>query len=143
MLSHGDYMSFKAMLNDFDFSHLTDFSAATHVRNSHELGIFFTFFVLLQFWNIFNARYFRTGRSLIEDLIDMVKHPSSISRHYSTGFVSIIFVILIGQIMITNVFGEMFGVEALSFKDWLFLFVTTSPVLLIGDTLRLLKNKIS
>ena len=89
MLSHGDYMSFKAMLNDFDFSHLTDFSAATHVRNSHELGIFFTFFVLLQFWNIFNARYFRTGRSLIEDLIDMVKHPSSISRHYSTGFVSI------------------------------------------------------
>lgn len=143
MLSHGDYMSFKAMLNDFDFSHLTDFSAATHVRNSHELGIFFTFFVLLQFWNIFNARYFRTGRSLIEDLIDMVKHPSSISKHYSTGFVSIIFVILIGQIMITNVFGEMFGVEALSFKDWLFLFVTTSPVLLIGDTLRLLKNKIS
>lgn len=143
MLSHGDYMSFKAMLNDFDFSHLTDFSAATHVRNSHELGIFFTFFVLLQFWNIFNARYFRTGRSLIEDLIDMVRHPSSISRHYSTGFVSIIFVILIGQIMITNVFGEMFGVEALSFKDWLFLFVTTSPVLLIGDTLRLLKNKIS
>ena len=106
-------------------------------------GIFFTFFVLLQFWNIFNARYFRTGRSLIEDLIDMVKHPSSISRHYSTGFVSIIFVILIGQIMITNVFGEMFGVEALSIKDWLFLFVTTSPVLLIGDTLRLLKNKIS
>ena len=77
------------------------------------------------------------------DLIDMVKHPSSISRHYSTGFVSIIFVILIGQIMITNVFGEMFGVEALSIKDWLFLFVTTSPVLLIGDTLRLLKNKIS
>lgn len=143
MLSHGDYMCFKAMLNDFDFSHLTDFSAATHVRNSHELGIFFTFFVLLQFWNIFNARYFRTGRSLIEDLIDMVKHPSSISRHYSTGFVSIIFVILIGQIIITNVFGEMFGVEALSFKDWLFLFVTTSPVLLIGDTLRLLKNKIS
>lgn len=143
MLSHGDYMSFKAMLNDLDFSHLTDFSAATHVRNSHELGIFFTFFVLLQFWNIFNARYFRTGRSLIEDLIDMVRHPSSISRHYSTGFVSIIFVILIGQIMITNVFGEMFGVEALSFKDWLFLFVTTSPVLLIGDTLRLLKNKIS
>lgn len=143
MLSHGDYMSFKAMLNDFDFSHLTDFSAATHVRNSHELGIFFTFFVLLQFWNIFNARYFRTGRSLIEDLIDMVKHPSSISRHYSTGFVSIIFVILIGQFMITNVFGEMFGVEALSFKDWLLLIAVTSPVILIGDVFRLIKNKIT
>lgn len=141
MLSHGDYVSFKAMLKDFDFSHLTDFSAATHVRNPHELGIFFTFFVLLQFWNIFNARYFRTGRSLIEDLIDMVKHPSSISRHYSTGFVSIIFVILIGQILITNVFGEMFGVEALSLKDWLLLIAVTSPVLLIGDIFRLIKNK--
>lgn len=141
MLSHGDYVSFKAMLKDFDFSHLTDFSVATHVRNPHELGIFFTFFVLLQFWNIFNARYFRTGRSLIEDLIDMVKHPSSISRHYSTGFVSIIFVILIGQILITNVFGEMFGVEALSLKDWLLLIAVTSPVLLIGDIFRLIKNK--
>mgnify|MGYP002677272706 FL=1 len=143
MLSHGDYMSYEAMLKDFDFNHLTDFSEATHVRNPHELGIFFTFFVLLQFWNIFNARYFHTGRSLIEDILDVIRHPSSLNRHYSSGFITIIFVILVGQIIITNIFGEMFGVEALSLKDWLLLFVTTSPVLLIGDTLRLLKNKIS
>ena len=143
MLSHGDYMSYEAMLKDFDFNHLTDFSEATHVRNPHELGIFFTFFVLLQFWNIFNARYFHTGRSLIEDILDVIRHPSSLNRHYSSGFITIIFVILVGQIIITNIFGEMFGVEAISLKDWLLLFVTTSPVLLIGDTLRLLKNKIS
>lgn len=143
MLSHGDYMSYEAMLKDFDFNHLTDFSEATHVRNPHELGIFFTFFVLLQFWNIFNARYFHTGRSLIEDILDVIRHPSSLNRHYSSGFITIIFVILVGQIIITNIFGEMFGVEALSLKDRLLLFVTTSPVLLIGDTLRLLKNKIS
>ena len=143
MLSHGDYMSYEAMLKDFDFNHLTDFSEATHVRNPHELGIFFTFFVLLQFWNIFNARYFHTGRSLIEDILDIIRHPSSLNRHYSSGFITIIFVILVGQTIITNIFGGMFGVEALSLKDWLLLFVTTSPVLLIGDTLRLLKNKIS
>lgn len=143
MLSHGDYMSYEAMLKNFDFNHLADFSVATHVRNPHELGIFFTFFVLLQFWNIFNARYFRTGRSLIEDIIGVIKCPSSFSRHYSTGFISIVIVILLGQFLITNVFGEMFGVEALSLKDWLLLIVTTCPVLLIGDILRLLRNKIS
>lgn len=142
MLSHGDYRSFEALLENVNFGNLTDFSVATHVRNPHELGIFFTFFVLLQFWNIFNARYFRTGRSLVEDIIDMVKSPSSIGKHYSTGFIIIIFVIIIGQILITNVFGEMFGVEALSLKDWLLLICVTCPVLLIGDIFRLLRNKI-
>ena len=141
MLSHNNYTSFEALLNDFSFSRLMDFSVTTHVRNPYELGIFFPFFVLLQLWNIFNARYFRTGRSLTEDLIEMIKHPSSFNKYYSTGFVSIIFVILVGQILITNVFGELFGVEALSLKDWLLLIAVTSPILLIGDILRLLKNR--
>ena len=143
MLSHGDYMSFEALLRDFDIDHLTDFSAATHVRNPHELGIFFTFFVMLQFWNIFNARYFRTGRSLVEDLVDMVRRPSSIKRHYSTGFAFVLVVILVGQFLITNVFGKMFGVEALSATDWLLLVAVTSPVLLIGEVFRLLRNRLA
>lgn len=142
MLSHGDFSSFEALLKVFDFKHLTDFSAATHVRNPNELGIFFSFFVLLQFWNIFNARYFRTGRSLIEDLVDMFRQPSSIGKRYSTGFVSILVVILVGQILIVNVFGGMFGVEPLSLKDWLLLIAVTSPVLLVGDLFRVLKNRL-
>lgn len=142
MLSHGDYNSVKDMLNHFDWDHLTNFSSATHVRNPHELGIFFTFFVLLQFWNIFNARYFRTGRSLTEDIFDIIRHPSSISQHYSTGFIGILFVIFIGQILITNVFGEMFGVEALSFNDWMLLILVSCPVLVLGDLYRLVRNRI-
>ena len=143
MLSHGDYTTVLELLKDFDIDHITDFSQATHVRNPHELGIFFTFFVLLQFWNIFNARYYKTDRSLIQDIGDMIRQPSSISKYYGTGFLFIIFVILIGQILITNVFGEMFGVEALSFNDWLWLIAVTSPVLLIGDFYRFIRNKIA
>lgn len=143
MLSHGDYNSVKDMLNNFDWDHLTNFSAATHVRNPHELGIFFTFFVLLQFWNIFNVRYFRTGRSLVQDIVDIIRHPQSLSKHYSTGFIGIIFVIFIGQILITNVFGEMFGVEALSINDWMLLILVSCPVLVIGDLYRLIRNKLS
>lgn len=143
MLSHGEYTTVVDLLKDFDFAHVTDFSQATHVRSPHELGIFFTFFVLLQFWNIFNARYYRTDRSLIQDVGEMICHPTSISKYYSTGFISIIFVILIGQILITNVFGEMFGVEALSFNDWTWLIAVTCPVLVIGDLYRFIRNKIA
>lgn len=142
MLSHGDYSSVSDMLRNFDIAHLTDFSKATHVRNPHELGIFFTFFVLLQFWNIFNARYYRTGRSLFQDLWEMICHPDTIGKHYSSGFVTIIFVILFGQILITSVFGDFFGVAALSLKDWLLLVAFTCPVLVVGDVYRLVRNKL-
>lgn len=143
MLSHGDYSSFSEMLRNFDFAHLTDFSQATYVRNPHELGIFFTFFVLLQFWNIFNARYYRTGRSLMQDFAEMIHHPKTIGKHYSTGFITIIFVILVGQILITNVFGEFFGVAALSLKDWILLIAVTCPVLVVGDVYRFISNKLT
>lgn len=142
MLSHGDYSSVSDMLRNFDIAHLTDFSKATHVRNPHELGIFFTFFVLLQFWNIFNARYYRTGRSLFQDLWEMICHPDTIGKHYSSGFVTIIFVILFGQILITSVFGDFFGVAALSLKDWLLLVAFTCPVLVVGDVYRFICNKL-
>ena len=142
MLSHGDYSSVSDMLRNFDIAHLTDFSKATHVRNPHELGIFFTFFVLLQFWNIFNARYYRTGRSLLQDIGEMIFHPETIGKHYSQGFLTIILVILIGQILITNVFGDFFGVAALSLKDWLLLVAITCPVLVVGDVYRLVRNKL-
>ena len=141
MLSHGDYSSVSEMLRNFDLAHLTDFSQATHVRNPHELGIFFTFFVLLQFWNIFNARYYRTGRSLIQDLAEMIHHPKTIWKHYCTGFITIIFVILVGQILITNVFGDFFGVATLSLKDWILLIAVTCPVLVVGEIIRLFRHK--
>ena len=143
ILSHSSHNSLNALLCNIDIKDLTDFSAATHVRSKHKLGIFFTFFVLLQFWNIFNARYFRTNRSLIQDLAEMIKNPASIKRHYSKGFITIIAVILTGQVLITNVFGELFGIDALSLKEWLLLIAITSPVLLVGDIFRLVRNKLN
>lgn len=140
MLSHGEYNNVREMLHNFDLQHLTDFSAATHVRNTHELGIFFTFFVMLQFWNIFNARYFKTGRSLIQDIADIIRHPRNLSRHYSSGFLFIVLAILVGQILITNVFGEMFGVSALTLDDWLLITLASSPVLILSDLYRLVIN---
>ena len=142
MLSHGDYNHVADLLADFDLAHITDFSKATHMRNPHELGIFFSAFVLLQFWNIFNARYFKTGRSLLQDLCEIRRHPSAIRQYYSKGFIAILLVILAGQILITNVLGELFGVEALSLQDWMLLLAVTSPVLLIGELYRLFLNRV-
>lgn len=47
--------------------------------SDYELGVFFFIFVMLQFCNLFNAKYFRTGRSLIQDVI-------SLFARYSVGF---------------------------------------------------------
>ncbi len=106
----------------------------------YELGIFFTFFVLLQFWNLFNARYFKTDRSLFSDLWQIIRHPSSASQYYSLGFVGIVLAILFGQVLIVNVFGEMFSVSGLSLNDWLWLALITSPILVIGEVQRGLRR---
>lgn len=140
LLWHSNFQSvydlFDGNVWDVYFSNFFDFSRTKPHLSHYELGIFFTFFVLLQFWNLFNARYFRTGRSLLQDIIDIIRHPHNVTKHYSLGFIVIVFAIVIGQILIVNLFGEMFGVEALSVSDWLWLFLLTSPVLIIGDIAR-------
>ena len=115
------------------FMNFFDFTRSKPHLSQYELGVFFTFFVLLQFWNLFNARYFKTGRSLLMDLIDIIRRPNNMSKYYSSGFVMIVFIIILGQILIVNVLGEMFGVSALSFNDWLWLFIYTCPILLVGE----------
>lgn len=119
------------------FQHFFDFGI-NDTLSTYELGVFFTFFVLLQFWNLFNARYFRTGRSLAQDLIDGVRNPKSFSQHYSVGFLLILVVILGGQILIVNVFGILFGVSPLSLHDWLWLLLLTCPILVVSDVVRLI-----
>lgn len=92
-----------------------------------ELSMFFTIFVFLQFWNMFNARAFETGRSAF---------------HFKNcgGFVLIALVILIGQIFIVSVGGEFFNVTPLSIVDWLVIIGATSIVLWIGELIRLFKK---
>ena len=54
--------------------------------SDYELGVFFFIFVMLQFWNLFNAKYFRTGRSLIQDVISLFASPAKVKDSYSVGF---------------------------------------------------------
>lgn len=99
-----------------------------------ELGIFFTTFVMLQFWNLFNARYFRTSRSLLTDLFQKEKAPNE--RAFSRGFLCIAGAIFLGQVLIVNVAYGMFNVAPLTLAQWLRIIVLTSPVLLVADGAR-------
>ena len=93
----------------------------------YELSLFFTIFVFLQFWNMFNARAFETGRSAF---------------HFKGcgGFGLIALVILGGQILIVSCGGEFFNVVPLKLIDWVIIIASTSLVLWIGEFLRLFKK---
>ena len=84
-----------------------------------DLTILFTFFVFLQFWNLFNARAFDSGHSAFND-----------ARH-SLVFFATLGVIIAGQFLIVYVGGEMFNVVALPFSEMLTILAVTSPVMLI------------
>lgn len=94
----------------------------------YELSLFFTIFVFLQFWNMFNARAFSTGRSAF---------------HFKDcgGFGLIALLILGGQILIVTFGGEFFNVVPLNIIDWLLIAGCTSIVLWIGELIRLLTPK--
>ncbi|WP_289735725.1 calcium-translocating P-type ATPase, PMCA-type [Paramuribaculum intestinale] len=98
--------------------------------SAYELSVFFTTFVFLQFWNMFNARAFETGRSAF---------------HFKDceGFVAIAAMILIGQVMIVNVGDELFNVVPLHISDWVIIILSTSSVLWIGELLRWWERRLS
>ena len=94
----------------------------------HELSIFFTLFVMIQFWNMFNARAFATGRSAF--------HLKGCK-----GFGGIALLIFVGQIIIVQCGGKMFNVTPLSLSDWLIIVTSTSAVLWIGELFRLFNKR--
>lgn len=93
----------------------------------YELSVFFSTFVFLQFWNMFNAKAFASGRSVF---------------HFKgcTEFIIIALVISLGQILIVTVGGPFFGVTPLSISDWLIIIAATSLVLWVGELSRILKK---
>lgn len=107
---------------------------------SYELAVFFSTFVMLQFWNLFNAKYFNTERSLIQDIIDLFRNPQKVKESYSGGFLLIAAVIVFGQILIVSFAGQLFSVEPLSPADWGLIMLMTSPVLIFADVVRFIKN---
>lgn len=94
----------------------------------HELTVFFTFFVMLQFWNLFNARAFGTSDSAFK----------GISKSY--GMELIILAILGGQILIVQFGGAVFRTEPLDFMTWMAIVVSTSFVLWIGELVRFIRR---
>lgn len=124
-------LGFLYYLEHTQITSLTEvFSAQLGAHNElsdYELSVFFTFFVFLQFWNMFNARAFASNSSAF---------------HFKncTGFLSIALLILFGQILIVTVGGQFFNVTPLPLIDWVIIVGSTSLVLWIGELVRLFKK---
>lgn len=97
-------------------------------RTKYFLSYFFTVFVLLQFWNMFNAKAFGTGRSAFAEM------------GQSLGFILVALVILVGQFLIVTFGGDVFRTVPLTVTDWLIIIGITSLVLWIGEVVRLIKK---
>lgn len=94
-----------------------------------ELTWFFTTFVMLQLWNLFNAKAVNS-------------HHSAFRRLYAEkGMLFIVACILLGQWMIVTFGGEMFRCVPMSWKEWAVIIIATSPVLWIGEIYRLVKYR--
>lgn len=91
----------------------------------YRLSWFFTFFVLLQFWNMFNAKAFLEKTSAFSNM------------QGSKTFMFVALLILIGQYLIVTFGGEMFSVVPLSWRDWGIIIGSTSFVLWFGELFRL------
>ena len=102
------------------------------VVTPREHTLFFTIFVFMQFWNIFNAKAFMTGRSALNGLF---------TKNIAKGFVLTLAIILVGQVLIVEFGGEMFEVVRLSLGDWLRIILSTSVILWIGEIIRLFFDK--
>lgn len=97
--------------------------------SAYEQSEFFTFFVMLQFWNMFNAKAYMTGESAFKGLLA------------DGTFLLVCGVILVGQFLIVTFGGEMFNVVPLTAKSWGIIIASTSAVLWAGELLRLFAKK--
>ena len=95
----------------------------------YDLSVFFTVFVMLQFWNMFNAKGFGTS-------VPIWKATKGCS-----AFFGVLLLILVGQILIVSFGGEVFRTTPISWQDWLIVIGSTSIVMWVGEIYRLLKRK--
>ncbi|MGB3401862.1 MAG: calcium-translocating P-type ATPase, PMCA-type [Microcoleaceae cyanobacterium] len=94
----------------------------------YELSLFFSTFVMLQFWNLFNAKCFGRPQSVLTHLFD------------NWSFIAIAALIFIGQIAIVQWGGSFFRTVPLSLSDWLIIISSTSLVLALGELQRGFSN---
>ena len=97
----------------------------------HELTMFFTTFVMIQFWNLFNAKA-------------LMSHHTAF-RHFlkDKGMILVLVLILAGQWIIVTFGGEMFRTTPLSLHEWLLIIGSTSVVLWAGELWRTFKRMIA
>lgn len=95
----------------------------------HELTIFFTVFVMLQLWNLFNAKSFGSNHSAFHRI------------YADRGMLLVMLLILVGQWLIVSFGGKMFRTVPLTWQEWGMIIAVTSLVLWIGELYRLLRNQ--
>ena len=97
----------------------------------HELTMFFTTFVMIQFWNLFNAKA-------------LMSHHTAF-RHFlkDKGMILVLILVLVGQWIIVTFGGEMFRTTPLSLHEWLLIIGSTSVVLWVGELWRGFKRMIA
>ena len=95
----------------------------------HELTIFFTVFVMLQLWNLFNAKSFGSNHSAFHRI------------YADRGMLLVLLLILVGQWLIVSFGGKMFRTVPLTWQEWGMIIAVTSLVLWIGEMYRLLRNQ--
>ncbi|MBS6237994.1 MAG: calcium-translocating P-type ATPase, PMCA-type [Bacteroides sp.] len=104
------------------------FNHAESGMTPERLTIFFTFFVMLQFWNLFNARVFGTTDSAFK----------GISKSY--GMELIVLAILVGQFLIVQFGGAVFRTVPLDLVTWVIIIASTSLVLWVGEAIRFIRR---
>lgn len=110
------------------FKYYLDFHYATKdVMNAQECTMFFSIFVFMQFWSLFNVKTFRTHSSIFKNL-----------KETKVFFLTAI-VIFCGQILIVEFGGKMFNVVHLSLIDWIYIVAGTSIVFWIGEAIHLVR----
>lgn len=125
-------LAFLYYLEHTDITCLTQIGKPIYGENtglsSYELSLFFTTFVFLQFWNMFNARAFETGKT-------------ALNLKGCVGFELIALFIFVGQILIVEIGGEFFQVEPLKLIDWAIIIGATSLVLWVGEIARAVSSR--
>lgn len=121
-LAQFNLIEFMCSIFDFNYG-----EGATLSR--YELSMFFTIFVFLSFWNLFNARAFKSG------------HTAFHNARESKVFFSTLIAIVAGQWLIVEIGGTMFNVVPLALKDWTLIIGSTSAVMIIPLIYTFIKSK--
>ena len=116
---------------------ITGFYYLLHMHGDHmihqfldkkEVAFYFSTFVFLQFWNMFNARAFMSGHSAFHNIGG------------SKVFFAVIAVIFVGHILIVQLGGAMFGCAPMGLREWAMVIGGTAPVMLIPEIYRIIKH---